>query len=184
MCFDKELYKEFLEGSTEAFEKLVIKHKNNLIFFIERYINDFQEAEDIAQEVFAYVYAFKEKYNPKYSFSTYIYTIARNKAIDYLRKNKKRYLIDHRDFDHISDDSELEEALLAKEDRRALLHALRTLKDEQQAAIYLIDFMDMSYKEAMKVLNKTLPQFKILLYRARQALRLNLEKEGVNYEKR
>ncbi len=179
---DRELYKRFLEGSMEAFEELVIKHKDSLIFFVERYIKDFQAAEDIAQEVFASIFVFKEKYNPKYSFSTYIYTIARNKAVDYIRKNKRTYLIDHRDYHQLSGDYKLEEIVLKKEEKKEVLYGLSFLKEEQQVAIYLVDFMDMSYKEAMKIMHKTLPQFKILLYRARKALKARLEKEGFEYE--
>lgn len=184
MELDKELYHKFLQGDIAAFEELVIKHKNGLIFFIERYIKDFHQAEDIAQEVFAQVFAFKERYNFKYSFTTYIYTLARNRAVDYVRKNSRITLMSNEDREAIEDSLIIEEAVIKKQEQRQVIKAIKTLKGEYQAAIYLVDFMELSYSEASSILGKSLPQFKILLYRARQGLMHKLQKEGVNSEKR
>lgn len=182
MDLDKELYHRFLQGDIAAFEKLVIGHKNGLIFFIERYIKDFHQAEDIAQEVFAYIFAFKERYNFKYSFTTYIYTLARNKSVDYLRKHSRVVLMDSHDQVIIEDSLIIEESVIKKQEQRQVMKALKTLKGEYQVAIYLVDFMEFSYKEAAKILGKSQPQFKILLYRARQRLKDKLEREGFNSE--
>ena len=184
MDLDKELYHRFLEGDIAAFEELVIKHKNGLIFFIERYIKDFHQAEDIAQEVFAQVFAFKERYNFKYSFSTYIYTLARNRAVDYLRKSSRIKLMVNEDQEYIEDSLIIEEAVIKKQEQRQVMEALKTLKGEYQGAIYLVDFMGLSYGEAAVILGKSTPQFKILLYRARQGLKHKLQKEGFNSEER
>ena len=56
MLDDKKLYKDFVEGNINAFESLVLSHKDNLIYFISRYTKDLYIAEDIAQDVFAYIY--------------------------------------------------------------------------------------------------------------------------------
>ena len=59
---DKELYKEFLHGSKESFEKIVIKHKDTMIYFIQKYVKSIDIAEDIAQDVFVYILIHKKNY--------------------------------------------------------------------------------------------------------------------------
>ena len=74
---DKILYEEFLKGNEEGFNKLVYKYKNNVIYFITRYVKNLDVAEDIFQDVILYILENKEKYNSKYSFKTYLYMIAK-----------------------------------------------------------------------------------------------------------
>ena len=63
---DKALYLEFLNENQASFETLVLRHKNNLIYFIQRYVKDFSVAEDIAQDVFVYLLEHKENYKFQY----------------------------------------------------------------------------------------------------------------------
>ena len=74
---DKKLYKEFLNGNKDAFDRIVNKYKNNLIYFITRYVKDPEIAEDIFQDCLLYLLENKEKYDFKYSLKTYLYTIAK-----------------------------------------------------------------------------------------------------------
>lgn len=178
---DKLLYERFLKGDNYAFEELVIKYKDNLIYFLQRYVKDIYLSEDIAQDVFAYIFVYKEKYNFKANFKTYLFTIGRNKAVDYIRKNNRLVPIN----DVIEQQSE-DEALLQKvvrDETKQLVHiALKKLKTDYQTAIYLIDFEEMSYQEATAVMGKTIPQFKVLLFRARRALKSSLGEEGYTHE--
>ena len=82
---DKQLYKEFLLGNKESFEKIVIRHKNQLIYFIQRYVRSVDIAEDLAQDVFVYVLINKKNYKFEYSLKTYLYTIAKSKALNYTK---------------------------------------------------------------------------------------------------
>ncbi len=91
---DQELYKDFLEGNEQSFEKIISKYKNNLIYFITRYVRNIEIAEDIFQEVILYVIEHKEKYDFRYSLKTYLYTIAKSKSIDYIRHERKTENID------------------------------------------------------------------------------------------
>ena len=59
---DKELYKEFLQGNKESFEKIVIKHKDAMIYFIQKYVKSIDIAEDLAQDVFVYILIHKKNY--------------------------------------------------------------------------------------------------------------------------
>ncbi|MGJ0847064.1 RNA polymerase sigma-70 factor, ECF subfamily [Tissierella praeacuta DSM 18095] len=177
MLDDKILYKSFLEGSISSFETLVLRHKDNLIYFISRYTGDIFAAEDIAQDVFAYVYVYKEKYNFDYSFKTYIYTLGRNKAIDYVRKQSKLKVVPfERDNEILVDKDSIEEKIIKDEEKKLLLDSLKKLKPDYENAIYLADFEELSYGEISKILGKTLGQTKVLIHRARKALKEIFEK--------
>ena len=85
---DKQLYKEFLLGNKESFEKIVIKHKDAIIYFVQRYVKSVDIAEDLAQDVFVYILINKKNYKFEYSLKTYLYTIAKSKALNYLKREK------------------------------------------------------------------------------------------------
>ena len=181
MIDDKVLYRSFLEGNIDAFEALVIKYKDNLIYFISRYTGgDIYIAEDIAQDVFAHIYVYKESYNDKYSFKTFIYTLGRNKAVDSIRKLSRTKLVD---MDNSSNDSlyqsqSLEDKIIKDEEKRLIIDSMKTLNPDYQRAIYLVAFEELSYKEIAKIMGKTLPQTKVLIHRARKTLKSIIE-EGV-----
>lgn len=182
---DKLLYDRFLMGDTTAFEELVLKHKDNLIYFLQRYVKDVYTCEDIAQDCFAYLFIYKERYNKKYNFKTYLYAIAKNKAVDDIRKKNRQVVLSDTGIEAASanDRDELFEKVV-KDEKAMLLHkAILMLKADYQTAIHLIDFEEMTYKEAAEVMGKTMPQLKVLVFRARKALKVLLEKEGYADEK-
>jgi RNA polymerase sigma-70 factor (ECF subfamily) len=176
MNTEEQQYQRFLEGDKKAFEYLVLQYKDHLIYFINRYVMNIHTAEDIAQDVFVDIYIKKERYHFRYRFKTYLYTIARNKAVDYIRKQGRQ--IPMVDMERLHEEQMEEESLLEqliwKEERQQLLDAIKTLNSNYQALIILIDLEELSYQEAGKVLNKTVPQIKVSLHRARKALKERL----------
>lgn len=181
---DIDRYKRFLEGDMSGFEELVIEYKNLLIYFLNRYVQDLHIAEDIAQDAFVDVYVYKERYNGKTSFKTYLFTIGRNKAVDYIRKNEHmQSTVDIEEQTELSSEENiLINYVIHKENKELIDHALERMKEEYARAIILIDLEEFSYKEAAKVLNKTIAQVKVLVHRARKSLKKVLEKEGFTYE--
>ena len=181
---DKERYKRFINGDVEGFEELVLAYKNMLIYFLNRYLQDLNIAEDIAQDAFVDVYVYKERYNGKTSFKTYLFTIGRNKAIDYIRKNKQmQYTVNIEEQTEISsDEDELIDYIIQQENKGLIAHTLERMKEEYARVLILIDFEDFSYKKAADVLGKTTSQVKVLIHRARKSLRKMLEEEGFTYE--
>lgn len=181
---DKERYDRFINGDVKGFEELVIEYKNLLIFFLQRYLKDIHLAEDIAQDAFVEVYIHKERYHGKTSFKTYLFTIGRNKAIDYIRKNNRFHeheiLEDHHEL--VSEDIQLVNQVIQQDNKIQVANAINKMKDEYAKVILLVDFEEFSYKEAAKILNKTTSQIKILLHRARKKLKDILEEEGFTYE--
>ena len=85
----EEAYMRFLSGEMDAFEIIVKELQMPLIHFINRYIGNTSIAEDLAEDVFVEILLHRDRYNFKVKLKTYLFTIARNTAIDYIRKNKR-----------------------------------------------------------------------------------------------
>ena len=176
---DITLYKKFLAGDNNSFDILMDKHKNSLIYFIQRYVKVIEIAEDLAQDVFVYLLINKTKYNFDFSLKTYLYTIGKCRALDYLKREKK---IVHINEDYLYSDDELEDEIFNKERAENLRKAITQLKPEYQSAIYLSDIENLKYKEICIILDKSMPQIKMLIHRARKNLEYILRKERAKYE--
>lgn len=180
---DDEDYRKFVEGDTAGFENLVLRYRKPLTLFIQTYLKDIHLSEDIAQDTFADIFVHRERYNIGNGFKTYLYTIGKNKAIDKIRKEHR--IISYADIPEDTEQIRLSEPLLEevirKEDAGLMYKCLIKLKKDYKRVIILIDFMDMSYVEAAKVMNKTTPQIKVLIHRARQSLKKELIKEGYHH---
>lgn len=182
---DEENYKAFLAGDSKGFEKIVLTYKDNLIYFLNRYVNDLNQAEDLAQDAFVEIYIHKERFNFKISFKTYLFTIGRNKAVDYIRKAGHQILTEKVIFseENRAEERELEDKVIAQEEKKLVNQAMKQLKKEYEEVLDLIYLQDMSHKEAAMILGKNIPQIKVLAHRGRKALGKILEKEGYVHEK-
>lgn len=177
MSVDTEDYSAFLDGDNAGFERLVLRYKDGLIYYLNRIIKNITIAEDLAQDAFVEVYVHKERFAPgKASFKTYLYTIGHHKAVDFVRKSQKEYLTDFGAEEEYGSLESPEMQFLEQEDRKELYDALDGLKEEYQRVLVLTELEGMKLKEAAKVMGKTIPQIKVLAYRARKALLLALQK--------
>ena len=174
---DKKLYTQFLEGDDQSFDQLVLRHKNGIIYFLSRYTKSFEVAEDISQDVFVYLLLNKGKYDPQYSFKTYIYMIAKSRAINYVKKESRKVLVENIE-EIYKDGYEIEEDIFSKETSENVRRILNTLKREYQVVIHLVDFEYLTYIEAAEVMNKSESQIRALVHNARKKLRKEIEKEG------
>lgn len=171
---DNNLMQKSIEGDQSSFEELVIRHMDNAIFFAKRYVQDIYVAEEVVQESFADIYVNIERYRDNYSFKTYLYTIIKNKCIDYIRKNTRLDTYQHVEQEGMS----AEEIALNKERWSIFGKAFGKLKSEYKTVIYLYAYEEFSYEEISKIMGKNMGQIKILLYRARQSLKNRIEEEG------
>lgn len=176
---DKQLYKEFLLGNNESFEEIVIRHKNSIIYFIQRYVKNLDIAEDLAQDVFVYLLINKKNYKFEYSLKTYLYTIAKSKSLNYIKREKRIVELDENQYE---DSEELEEKVFKNEKSENLKKAIKKLKIDYQNAIYLADIEQLSYKEIGHILRKTDSSVKVLIHRARKALEKIIVEEAYKYE--
>ncbi len=171
----EELYRDFINGDNDAFDKLIEMYRSNLIFFINRYVHDIQVAEDLAIDSFMYIYVNKKKFNFKVTLKTYLFTIGRSRAIDYLRKTK---VFNNTDLiEHQKDLSEIEEAVIKSEQAKAVNEAVKALPVDMSAAVTLVYFEGLSYDETARVMKKNKKQVDNLLYRAKRVLKNELSED-------
>lgn len=176
---DKQLYKEFLLENKNSFEEIVIRHKDTIIYFIQRYVKSVDIAEDLAQDVFVYMLVNKRSYKFEYSLKTYLYTIAKSKALNYIKREKKIVKLDEMQYEDID---ELEEKVFKNERADNLKRCIKKLKIEYQNAIYLADIEELNYKEIGHILKKTESSVKVLIHRARKNLEKLIKEEEYKYE--
>lgn len=174
---DIQLYKSFLNGNKESFNAIVKKYRKTLISFIVGYVKNQDAAEDIAQDTFVYMLINKKEYDFKYTLKTYLYTIAKCRAINYLKKSK-RSLNFEENYIYDLDYKNIDERLIQEETQKEIRKSIKKLKSNYQVAIYLRDIQGFQYKEICEILNKTMPQTKMLVHRARKSLEKTLKKEG------
>ena len=115
MLEDRILYKKFLDGDNNSFEDLIMKYKKNLIYFITRYTKNMDISEDIFQDVVVFILENKDYFNFNYSFKTYMYMIAKSKAINWIKQEIITENID--DKEEIREENLLEDILLSKDSK-------------------------------------------------------------------
>ena len=172
-------YRRYLEGDELAFEQIVKEYRDPLTFFIFGIVRDYQAAEDIAIDVFAYLAA-ERRYSFKVTLKTYLYMLGRSRAIDHLRHRSRRQTCDLKDAElYLSESMSPEEALLAEEEKRELHRAIAELPEKMRTVIYLIYFEELTYEEAAKVMKTNKKKVDNLLYRAKAALRSTITRKGI-----
>lgn len=181
MTTDAEYYFRFLDGDSSGLEELVKMFNDSLILFINGYVKNLSIAEDLAADTFAELIVKRSPYVEKYSFKTWLFRIARNNAIDYMRKHKRHINIPLSD-NECSEEDALERSIVKSEQQSTLHSSLKKLKKDYSDVLYLIYFEQMSYEEAGLILKKSNKQIKNLVFRAKQALRETMIKEGFIYE--
>lgn len=178
---DQELYENYLEGNEYAFNEIVFRYQNPLIYFISRYTRDIEIAEDISQDVFVYLLLNKQQYNFSYSFKTYLYMIAKCRAFNYLKREKRMIELQEEANDQV-DLFHLEDEVYQKEEAEMLQKAMRKMTLDYQTVLYLSHFEGFKYREIAQIMDKNMGQVKILINRAKKKLKQLLEKEGFSYD--
>ena len=177
----EDAYLRFLSGEMEAFDSIMTEYQAPLIRFIARYVGSASVAEDLAEDVFVEILLHRERYNFKVKLKTYLFTIARNTAIDYIRKNKRTapYELDE---DLLSSTELLaspEDHVLAREQKERILELIRSVKNDQGTALYLTLIEGLSNVETARIMKKSKKQIENLLFQGKRKLRAMIEKEGI-----
>ncbi len=172
-------YRRYLDGDEAAFDEILKLYRDNLTFFINRYVHDLDAAEDIAIDTFMYLLVHRRRYNFVTPFKTYLFMIARSRALDYLKHRSKITMLPLSEAEHaLSDGVSLEELILLDERKQALNRALGSLSEQMQLAVHLVYFEELTYEDAARVMKKNRKQVANLLYRAKEKLRTILGKDG------
>jgi len=177
---DYDLIQFCIKGDQDAFSEIVCRYKNLVYSVILRMVNDHEEANDLAQEVFIKVYKNLDKYSPEYKFSTWIMRITTNLVIDYRRKRKQETVpIDEMDYEISSADTP-ENSYIQKEQENIVSTAIRSLPDMYRMPIILYHQQDLSYQEIGEIIGEPLSKVKNRIFRGRKMLKEKLieMKEG------
>ncbi len=177
-------YRRFRDSGDETgLVEIIRQYRDGLIFYLYSFVADFHIAEELCEDVFVLLGTKKPKDNGKGSFKTWLYTIGRNRALNYLKKQRRHPETSIEECPEITDDSFLLERISMIEERKQHLHsAMQKLKPEYQQILWLIYFEDFSIKDAAAVMKRSVHSAETLLYRARKSLKQQLEMEGYIYE--
>ncbi len=170
-------YRRFLDGDENAFGEILDMYSENLIFFINRYVNNISVAQELSEDVFVEILLHKKRYNFKTSLKTYLFTIGRNKAVSYVRRCSRRPEYAYAYIENEADRKNIEDEFIKKEQERSLHKAIEKLNEDYKTVLHLVYFENMSNDEAAKVMKKSKKQIENLLYRAKQVLKKELESE-------
>jgi len=175
----EEAYRAFCAGEQEAFDQLMEEFQQPLIYFLHGYVHSLEAAEDLAEETFVELLLHKGRFRGQSSFKTYLFSVARHKAIDHIRREQRRPSLPLEEIAEHSDDAMgPEELYLAQERAQGIARAIGRLPGEYQEVLRLLYLERLRYDEIARVMHKNTKQIDNLAYRARQALRGALGKEG------
>ena len=177
------------DGDTAAFERLVLKYEKYVCTAVYSVVRNYDDSFDVSQEVFLKLYHCIGSFKGESSFSSWLYRIAKNAALDYLRREKKnrtvsldaenedgeKYIADIPDS---SGKNDPEKAALDAEKRTLLYAALEELSDEHKEILLLRDINGYTYEEVGERLGLEPGTVKSRLFRAREALRKKLEEKN------
>ena len=180
---DEKLVKLSLEDS-KNYRYLVERYEGKLMRYIRRllYVNT-EDAEDILQEVFIKAYRNLNSFNPRYKFSNWIYRIAHNEAVSFLRKNKKRKLEITNDpekdiFENLASDLDLEKEYMEKDSAKRVEKILAKLDTKYRDALVLKFLEGMDYNEISEILHIPSGTVGSLISRAKIKLKDMMNSDG------
>ena len=184
---DHSLIEATKQGDEAAFAVIVGRYRSPITNYLYRFLNDYEEAVDLAQETFVRVYFAIERYHTEYAFSTYIYRIATNLAISEIRKRKRRTLLsltglfqsdaeDTTEFQPVDEKALPDKNLIDDEQGRAIARAIATLPPKYRVPVILRDIEGKSYEEIAAIMELGLGTTKSRISRARGLLKERLKK--------
>jgi RNA polymerase sigma-70 factor (ECF subfamily) len=183
---DRELVASAASGLEGSFEELVRRYQRPISAYVYRMVGNYESALDLTQEIFIKVYSSLSRYRPEFKFSTWIYKIAHNAAIDHLRRHagRERSLTTGTETDRYELPLECEglspEQQSEREERRCEIEmVVRSLPTAYRELIVLRHSQDLSYEEIVEVTGLPLGTVKNRLFRARELMRQQFLIRGI-----
>lgn len=177
---DRTLVERIVSGERDLFTDLVARYEKRILNYVYRIIHRYEDAHDLTQEIFIKVFMALDRYDPKYQFSTWIFRIAQNSAIDTLRKRSLPEVSltksgpdddDGKERDVADDGVSPYRELKNKEMSAAIDDAILNLPEDYRELIQLRHFGELSYEEIADLKDMPLGTVKNKLFRARNMLK-------------
>lgn len=182
MEVDINSYERYLNGDDSAFADIVREYADGLMLYINSFTRNIHIAEELTEEVFFKLAVKKPHFRNQSSFKTWLYSIGRNTALDYLRKNSRQSCVNIEEAKDIQAEENVEKLYLKEEQKLKLHTCLKSLRPEYSQVLYLVFFEEFDNAQTAQIMKKTKRQTENLIYRAKAALKSKLEKEGFEYE--
>lgn len=164
------------EGNQQAFRMLMERHHEGVLRLLKKRLGNNADAEDIAQQAFAKAFENIRSYSPKYAFSTWVYTIASNCCIDFVRKRKLGStvsidkLVEDENFNAQNAQPNPEESMIAEQDMATTSLLLEKLKPQYRQVVELRYLKEYAYEEIAEELQIPIGTVKTILFRAKDLL--------------
>lgn len=180
---DVELMLDVKAGDDSSFDFLLQKYRSPLVNFLYRMVRDTATAEDLAQEAFLRVYRARKQYTPSAKFTTWLFRIATNLALNSVRDNRYAKLGVPLDSPADEDAAPMElpapvmridEHMIERDRTEFIRRAIASLPEKQRAAVLLHKYEEMDYGEIARILDCSESALKSLLFRAYESLRVQL----------
>jgi RNA polymerase sigma-70 factor, ECF subfamily len=185
---DVQLMLDVKAGDEQSFELLLQRYRTPLVNFLYRMVRVREEAEDLAQEVFLRVYRARQDYVPSAKFTTWLFRIATNLALNSVRDNRHQRMevsldapvtVDAEDGDEKALDvaeknPNIEQHLIEEARKNMIRHAIDKLPAKQRAAVLLHKYQELDYGDIARILECSESALKSLLFRAYETLRVEL----------
>ncbi len=173
-------------GDEAAFAEIINRYRNPITNYLYRFLNDYEEAVDLAQETFVRVYFAIDRYHTQFAFSTYIYRIATNLAISEIRRRKRRRMLSLTGLFQSEDESQVEfqppdtrkladVELVDDERSQVIAKAIATLPEKYRVPVVLRDIEGRSYEEIAEIMELGLGTTKSRISRGRGLLKEKLQ---------
>ncbi len=183
---DAEIMLRAKAGDQGAFEYLVQKYRRPMVGFMYRMAHNAAIAEDLAQEVFLRVYRSRESYEASAKFTTWLYRIATNLAVNHARDTRHERPEVQVSLDEPDDETgttlevpdrslNAEQSMMIRERMKAIRQKVEALPEQQKLAVIMHKYQQMDYKQIAEVLKKSESATKSLLFRAYETLREQLK---------
>jgi len=183
---DRELVASAARGLEGGFEELVRRYQRPISAYVYRMVGDYEAALDLTQEIFIKIYGSLSRYRPEFKFSTWIYKIAHNAAVDHLRRSagRERSLVNGSESDSYDLPIESEglspEQESEREERRIEIETVvRSLPTPYRELVVLRHSQDLTYEEIVDVTGLPLGTVKNRLFRAREMMREEFLNKGI-----
>ena len=172
MISDEELYRQYISGDETGLDELMKKYGDPLTLYINGYLHDVHEAEDLMIEAFSYLFTKKPRIRDG-GFKAYLYKTARHMALRHKSRQRLSFNLDDLT-------EEPDGQILVEEERDQILHfCMDELNPDYRESLYLTYFEGMSYLQAAEVMGKSVKQITNMVYRGKERLRGLLEREGI-----
>ncbi len=192
MRSDDELYRRYLAGDTASYDELMLRHGDHLLFYLNKYLHDPEDSEDLMIEAFARIMARRPDIREG-NFKAYLFRTGRNLA---LRLHERRHRLQMFSMDGMerniadsilasasgdqADSSRIPDRLAAEERNRILLQCLERIDPGLREALWLVYAEEMTYAQAAEVIGVRPKRIDRMLARGKKLMRQELGKEGVD----